>query len=140
MRRCLKSRLPRVPAARCQSNRSPPWRNSATICWLCTCLNRHSSTSQSHATFGSAAPEVEKVSYADETIWLDRAQSYGFEDVPEDVWNFHIGGYQVCEKWLKDRQAKGGKNPRSGRTLTDEDMAHDQRIVVAITRDHSHHG
>jgi len=43
--------------------------------------------------------------------------------VPEAVWNFHIGGYQVCEKWLKDRK---------GRTLTDEDLAHYQKIVVAL--------
>ena len=34
-----------------------------------------------------------------------------FEDVPKDTWEFHVGGYQVCEKWLKDRAAKGGKNP-----------------------------
>ena len=48
------------------------------------------------------------------------------------MWNFHIGGYQVCEKWLKDRQAKGGKNPRPGRVLTDEDIDHYQRIVFAL--------
>ena len=52
--------------------------------------------------------------------------------MPEAVWNFHIGGYQVCAKWLKDRQAKGGKNPRPGRKLTDEDIAHYQKIVVAL--------
>lgn len=46
-----------------------------------------------------------------------------FEDVPEKVWNFHIGGYQVCEKWLKDRR---------GRTLSDEDILHYQRIIVAL--------
>jgi hypothetical protein len=46
-----------------------------------------------------------------------------FEGVPEDVWNFHIGGYQVCEKWLKDRR---------GRTLSDEDTTHYQRVVVAL--------
>ena len=42
----------------------------------------------------------------------------------EDVWNFHIGGYQVCEKWLKDRK---------GRTLSKDDIAHYQKIVVALT-------
>ncbi|HXG92930.1 MAG TPA: type ISP restriction/modification enzyme [Blastocatellia bacterium] len=46
-----------------------------------------------------------------------------FAGVPEAVWNFHIGGYQVCAKWLKDRR---------GRTLTDEDIAHYQRVVVAL--------
>ena len=75
---------------------------------------------------------VEKVSYSDESIWINKAKTRGFQGVPEDVWNFHIGGYQVCHKWLKDRQAKGGKNPRPGRVLTDEDIDHYQKIVVAL--------
>jgi hypothetical protein len=40
------------------------------------------------------------------------------------VWNFHIGGYQVCEKWLKDRK---------GRKLTKVDIEHYQKIVVALS-------
>jgi len=43
--------------------------------------------------------------------------------VPEGVWDFQIGGYQVCHKWLKDRK---------GRTLSDEDIAHYQKIIVAL--------
>ena len=35
----------------------------------------------------------------------------------------HVGGYQVCEKWLKDRKA---------RKLTYEDLQHYQKIVVAL--------
>ena len=30
----------------------------------------------------------------------------GFRGVSEAVWNFHIGSYQVCEKWLKDRRGR----------------------------------
>lgn len=81
---------------------------------------------------GSGEFQVEKVSYSDETVWLDKAKTRGFRGVQEEVWNFHIGGYQVCEKWLKDRQAKGGKHPRPGRVLTDEDINHYQKIVVAL--------
>jgi hypothetical protein len=56
-----------------------------------------------------------------------------FDGVPEDVWNFHIGGYQVCHKWLSDRKGSGsGKNRKPGRTLTDEDIAHYHRIVIAL--------
>ncbi|MCL6436849.1 MAG: hypothetical protein K6T90_22095 [Leptolyngbyaceae cyanobacterium HOT.MB2.61] len=47
----------------------------------------------------------------------------GFTGVPEAVWNFYVGGYQVCHKWLKDRK---------GRTLNQEDITHYQRIVVAL--------
>ena len=46
-----------------------------------------------------------------------------FTGVPKAVWEFYVGGYQVCQKWLKDRK---------GRTLTQEDIIHYQRIVVAL--------
>jgi hypothetical protein len=72
---------------------------------------------------GLANPEIEKISYARNTVWLDKAQTRGFFDVPEAVWNFYIGGYQVCEKWLKDRK---------GRTLSADDLVHYNRIVIAL--------
>jgi len=37
--------------------------------------------------------------------------------------DWKVRSYQVCEKWLKDRK---------GRTLSTEDIAHYQRIVVAL--------
>ncbi|MEY2832749.1 MAG: hypothetical protein RLZZ574_2007 [Cyanobacteriota bacterium] len=46
-----------------------------------------------------------------------------FTGVPEEVWNFYVGGYQVCHKWLKDRK---------DRTLSDEDILHYQKIVVSL--------
>jgi hypothetical protein len=46
-----------------------------------------------------------------------------FEGIAPDVWIFHIGGYQVCDKWLKDRK---------GRTLSNEDLTHYQHIVIAL--------
>jgi len=78
---------------------------------------------------GGKNPRVEKVSYSKQTVWIDKAKTQGFEGVPENVWEFHIGGYQVCEKWLKDRGPKKG-NP--GRTLAAEDIDHYQKIVVAL--------
>jgi Type ISP C-terminal specificity domain len=79
-------------------------------------------------------PEVERIGWSEGTVWLDAAASKkgrstsvgtnGFRGVPEAVWNFHIGSYQVCEKWLKDRK---------GRTLSQDDIAHYQKIVVALT-------
>ena len=88
----------------------------------------------SHITtlVGSGDFQVEKVTCSNETVWIDKAKTRGFQGVPEEVWNFHIGGYRVCEKWLKDRQAKGGKHPRPCRVLTAEDIDHYQRIVVAL--------
>jgi predicted helicase len=59
--------------------------------------------------------------YKDGAVWINANQR--FENVPEAVWNFHIGGYQVCEKWLKDRK---------GRRLNEDDITHYQKIVVAL--------
>jgi len=44
------------------------------------------------------------------------------------VWNC-VGGCQVCHKWLYDQRGKKGV---PGRTLTPGDIAHYQRIVVAL--------
>ncbi len=33
-----------------------------------------------------------------------------FDDILPVVWEFRIGGYQVCEKWLKDRRKAGSWN------------------------------
>jgi predicted helicase len=46
-----------------------------------------------------------------------------FEGVPPQVWEFRVGGYQVLEKWLKDRQ---------GRRLSFDDLMHYQKVVVAL--------
>jgi Type ISP C-terminal specificity domain len=73
---------------------------------------------------GGRNPGVEKISYTSDSVWLDKAQTRGFRGVPEPVWNFHIGGYQVCEKWLKDRK---------GRTLSKDDITHYQKIVVSLS-------
>jgi predicted helicase len=73
---------------------------------------------------GDYNPIVDKVSWRCDTVWLNKSETSGFRGISEAVWNFHIGGYQVCEKWLKDRK---------GRTLTVEDIAHYHKIVVALS-------
>ena len=87
------------------------------------------------AFMGPENPVVGKVGWSDDTVWIDSARwkkgatnadvsgTVGFNGVPEAVWNFHIGGYQVCEKWLKDRK---------GSTLTADGIAHYHRIVIAL--------
>jgi hypothetical protein len=73
---------------------------------------------------GGRFPVVEKPSWSEGTVWLGSKKASGFQGVSEAVWNFHVGGYQVCHKWLKDRK---------GRTLTDDDIAHYHKIVVAFS-------
>ncbi|MCK4627099.1 MAG: DNA methyltransferase [Phycisphaerae bacterium] len=46
-----------------------------------------------------------------------------FEPVAEEVWEFHVGGYQVCQKWLKDRR---------GRKLSYDDITHYRKVIVSL--------
>ena len=64
---------------------------------------------------------IGKNSYKNGKLSINKTQY--FEGIPEEVYNFHIGGYQVCQKWLKDRK---------GRELTEEEVEHYQKIVVAL--------
>jgi hypothetical protein len=48
-----------------------------------------------------------------------------FEGVAPEVWEYRIGGYQVCDKWLKDRK---------GRVLQLDDIKHYCRVVTALSR------
>ncbi|OGZ57064.1 MAG: hypothetical protein A3J04_01855 [Candidatus Ryanbacteria bacterium RIFCSPLOWO2_02_FULL_47_14] len=65
---------------------------------------------------------VEKVAYKDWRVYINVTQYFG--DVPEVAWNFYIGGYRPAQKWLKDRK---------GRTLTNQDIEHYQKIIVVLT-------
>jgi predicted helicase len=56
-------------------------------------------------------------------IWINEAQY--FDAVPPAVWEVHIGGYRVAEKWLKDRK---------GRQLSSDDLTHYQDVIAALAR------
>ena len=65
--------------------------------------------------------EVIKPEYKDGKVYINAAQY--FDGVPEQAWNFYIGGYQPAQKWLKDRKR---------RILSYEDIIHYQKIIVAL--------
>ncbi len=54
-------------------------------------------------------------------VWINDKQY--FDNVPREVWDFYIGGYQVLDKWLKSRK---------GRTLTNDDITTFHRIVSIL--------
>ena len=56
----------------------------------------------------------------DESVSSDEAQS---------TWEFQVGGYQVLHKWLYNRRPQ---KDAPGRTLSDDDLRHYQRVVVAL--------
>ena len=65
---------------------------------------------------------VEKPVYKNGNVYINEKQYFG--NVPEVAWNFYIGGYQPAQKWLKDRK---------GKTLTNSDIEHYQKIIVVLT-------
>lgn len=75
------------------------------------------------AWVGRGAAEVERVAFDDGTVWLDRKRTRGFRGVAEEVWGFRVGGYRVCERWLRDRR---------GRRLTRGEVERYRRIVGAV--------
>jgi len=66
---------------------------------------------------------ADKVHYTNEDarVWINENQYFG--EVPGVVWDLHIGGYKVCEKWLKDRR---------GRPLSYDDAQHYRKVIVAL--------
>ncbi|MGD0589869.1 MAG: type ISP restriction/modification enzyme [Bacteroidota bacterium] len=65
---------------------------------------------------------VEKLAYNKGNVYINKDQYFG--NVPELAWNFYIGGYQPAQKWLKDRK---------DRTLSNADIEHYQKMIVALT-------
>ena len=68
---------------------------------------------------------VDKVRYDDKNQRVYINASQYFSGVPVATWQCKIGGYVVCEKWLKDRK---------GRTLTLDEIEHYQSMVAALTQ------
>ena len=66
---------------------------------------------------------IDKPRYVDtkRRVYINDTQYFG--KIPLDVWDFHIGGYQVCQKWLKDRK---------GRQLSFDDIRYYIGIVSAL--------
>ena len=46
-----------------------------------------------------------------------------FDNIPEEAWNFYIGGYQPAQKWFKNRK---------GRILSYDEILHYQQIIKAL--------
>jgi Type ISP C-terminal specificity domain len=75
---------------------------------------KHHSPAETGESARNSSPDVGRV--------YINAEQY-FDGVPTRAWHYHIGGYQVCAKWLKDRK---------GRQLTYDDITHYHRTVAAL--------
>ena len=72
---------------------------------------------------GEGNYKVEKPKYETEKVWINKEQY--FDGIKEEVWQYQIGGYQVCEKWLKDRKE---------RTLTLDEIKTYCKIVTSLSK------
>ncbi|WP_199245878.1 type ISP restriction/modification enzyme [[Phormidium] sp. ETS-05] len=116
----LKIDFPRVPLT---SNVTLFW-SLVTVGDRLVQLHLMETTGQEIATYPIPGSDVvEKVKYNEQLqqVWINSEQY--FAPVTPDIWSFYVGGYQVCEKWLKDRK---------GRVLSFDDLTHYQNIVSIL--------
>jgi len=66
---------------------------------------------------------VRKVRYEEKGKQVYINDSQYFEGIEREVWEYQIGGYQVLDKWLKDRK---------GRKLSLDDIKHYCQIATAL--------
>lgn len=66
---------------------------------------------------------TQRPKYESEKIYINGSQY--FTNVKAEVWNYQIGGYQVCDKWLKDRK---------GRELSLDEIKTYCKIVTALSK------
>jgi predicted helicase len=67
--------------------------------------------------------KVEFVKHNNSRVWINES-SY-FESVPLNIWEFYIGGYQVLDKWLKERK-------KHEMTLSGDDIQHFIKVVNVL--------
>jgi len=74
---------------------------------------------------GQGGNQVTEVRYneSQQRVYINKDQY--FVGISNEIWQFKIGGYQVLEKWLKDRK-------KANRYLSSKDILHYQKIVVAL--------
>ena len=72
---------------------------------------------------GTGDKRVDKIKYdkKKERVYINEDQY--FEGIPENIYQYQIGGYQVCNKWLKDRK---------GKVLSLDDIKHYCKLTTAI--------
>jgi predicted helicase len=74
---------------------------------------------------GKGDNRIEKQVYNEKEnrVYINKTQY--FEGVEPNVWEYQIGGYQVLDKWLKDRKK---------RLLSLDDIKHYCRVVTALAK------
>jgi len=66
--------------------------------------------------------EIGSIAYKDGVLYLNANKR--ILGVTEDVWNYHVGGYQILDKWFKSHK---------GELLTRDSFTHIENIVYILT-------
>ena len=72
---------------------------------------------------GGGSNKIEKIWHEKNKVYINEDRY--FESVPLKIWEYQVGGYQVCDKWLKDRKEK---------TMSLEDVKQYCWIVTALKK------
>ena len=70
---------------------------------------------------GDGSSVVVKPYWKDSRIYIN--DNNYFDNVSQDIWSYYIGGYQIAEKWLKDRK---------GTELDFHEIVHYSKILYVI--------
>ena len=90
-------------------------------------LLKSAELNQSIARFPSAGDNrVQKVKYDGENRVYINDNQY-FEGISRELWEYQIGGYQVLDKWLKDRK-------KTDKPLSADDIKHYCRVATALKK------
>ena len=117
VRRVPADRLPAQfrspPTGSCLQN-SPIWARAWPSC-ICSSLRNSirrpaGSRAQGDARVAKTKAQGFRYDADEQRLYVNRTQYFG--PVPREIHEYRIGGYQVCQKWLKDRK---GAPPWTGR-------------------------
>ncbi len=73
---------------------------------------------------GTGDNKIEKREWEKDKVWINSSQY--FAPASKQVWSYFIGGYQIADKWLKDRQK------RSNPYLTHDEVKTYCQVITAI--------
>ncbi|OHB79415.1 MAG: hypothetical protein A2Z25_21415 [Planctomycetes bacterium RBG_16_55_9] len=73
---------------------------------------------------GRGDRRIEKLEYDSKKKLVKINLEQYFSPLPDETWRYQVGGYQVMEKWLRDRK---------GKNLDLEDIRHYCRMATALT-------
>lgn len=72
---------------------------------------------------GKGDDKIQKRDYHEASRRLYINDSQYFDGLASEVWNYYVGGYQVLDKWLKDR---------GGRVLSPEEQFHFRKMIASL--------